>query len=128
MTCQILAGPVGDVQAFGDGLQARQRDDLGALEGGEISGGRPTRASSRRSSFSPPCSYRRQTRQTVEGSHSNREATSWTRSPAARAKTIRACCTWNHGNRRLRATVSRMGRSAGDSVTGEGLRPRMGIP
>ena len=33
---QILAGPVGDVQALGDRLQAGQFDDLGALEGGNL--------------------------------------------------------------------------------------------
>lgn len=39
---QIRAGPVRDVQSLGDRFQASQFDDLGALEGGEISWGRPT--------------------------------------------------------------------------------------
>jgi hypothetical protein len=37
LASQILAGPVGDVQAFGDWFQAGPFDDLGTLEGGEIS-------------------------------------------------------------------------------------------
>src|SRR5213078_178628 len=35
LASQILAGPVSNVQAFGDGLQASQCDDLGTLEGGK---------------------------------------------------------------------------------------------
>lgn len=31
LACQFLAGPVGDVQAFGDGLQTGQFDNLGSL-------------------------------------------------------------------------------------------------
>jgi hypothetical protein len=36
LASQILAGPVGDVQAFGDWLQAGPFDDLGTLEGGNL--------------------------------------------------------------------------------------------
>jgi hypothetical protein len=56
LTSEIHAGPVGNVQALGNGFQAGQFDDLGALQGGEISCGRPRRGSSSRSSFKPPCS------------------------------------------------------------------------
>ena len=38
---QILTGPVGDVQALGDRLQAGQFDDLGPLEGGKSGRGVP---------------------------------------------------------------------------------------
>lgn len=39
---QIFAGPVGNVQALGHGLQAGQFDDLGALQGGKSRSGVPT--------------------------------------------------------------------------------------
>ena len=38
---QVLTGPVGDVQALGDRLQAGQFDDLGPLEGGKSGAGGP---------------------------------------------------------------------------------------
>ncbi len=55
---QILTGPVGDVQPSGQRLQASQRDDLGALEGGEIEAFRPDRFS-RPSASSPAKPSRR---------------------------------------------------------------------
>src|SRR5215475_13744468 len=65
-------------------------------------------------------------RQTVARWHSSRAATSWTGSPPATARTIRACWTWNQDRRRQRATASRIGRSAAEIVSGVACRPRMG--
>src|SRR6266481_5588745 len=41
LASQILAGPVGDVESFGDRLQAGQLHDLGTLQGGKMPGGVP---------------------------------------------------------------------------------------
>jgi hypothetical protein len=42
LPCQILAGPMGNMQTLGDGLQAGQFDDLGTLQGGKSRSGVPT--------------------------------------------------------------------------------------
>jgi hypothetical protein len=55
---QVFTGPGSDVQPPGHGLRARQRDDLGALEGGEIETGRPARPA-RPSASSPAKPSRR---------------------------------------------------------------------
>jgi hypothetical protein len=46
---QVRARPVGNVQTLGHGLQAGQLDDLGTLQGGEITIGRPDRLGNSRS-------------------------------------------------------------------------------
>ena len=56
LASQVLAGPVGDVQALGDRFQASQLDYLGSLEG-EISCGRPKTEIVQQEFFGkPPCS------------------------------------------------------------------------
>ena len=50
---QVRAGPVRDVQAPGDRLQAGQGHDLGLLGGGEITGGWPGRVLSASRPSSP---------------------------------------------------------------------------
>jgi hypothetical protein len=67
-------------------------------------------------------------RQMVVRLHPKRPARSLTRVPAAMARMIRACGTWNHAKRRSWATNSKMGRSAAEMVSGRGLRPRMRMP
>ena len=96
---QILAGPVGDVQPAGHGLQTRQRDDLGALEGGKSR--RVVPIGSRAHRRTTPPSHRVDNAGRPSRPWSPRIASGrrWPQSVgrSAIAKTIRARCTWNHG-------------------------------
>src|SRR5262245_20805428 len=64
----------------------------------------------------------------VVRSYSRRLAIWLVRSPAATAKTIRACWTWNQAKRRLPAMNSKIGASALERVSGRGFRPRISKP
>ena len=123
---QVLAGPVGDVQALGDRLQAGQLDDLGPLEGGKSgraarsvaavpggragpsarSGGRPSRSSSGRTGSARPAAgsvpRRRRPGRSGPAGPDTRGRTGSGRSPA------------RSGHRRGRSSRER------------GFRPRMG--
>jgi hypothetical protein len=115
LACQVFTGPVGDVQSLGHGLQAGQFDDLSPLEGGKSWPVAPNVLSGRRrvaqrhrwcdtdDRLSKPWLRRTELDRT----------TAVVRSPAARAKTIRARCTWNHGRPWLRAICRRSDSSRG---------------